>query len=707
MRPFAPLLLFFLCAIHALLADGVVVLFDDSNPQTGPFPADSFTVPDSAQITGKRVNLPLPNCTAQATLCAMLAQVNQFDGFNVQPRITVTFSGPIDTSTLRAGIFFIALDNLTTGETGLQQAGDTVAINQVVWDPATNTAYAKPDAALDQHRRYLLVVTNAVLDPAGNPVSADPAFAACMQTSDTSGYCPDLAQALGAANVTSNTNQVLSASLFTTLSATHWLESARRQLQSMPVVVHHPDGKYVFNMSDISNLAVNFDTGSGNFSTFLLPIGSPPYSTLFSSLGRLAFGSYLSPQLLNSQEMIDPSPSGVEVVVPTPINEVDFHVYLPNTPPPPNGYPVVIFGHGYNDSSVGGPTLVAPALAQSGLATIAINTFGHGYGPQSNVVLTDNSATRTTVLLGGRGVDLDDNGVIGSSEGCLIVTPIPTGLRDCFRQTTVDLLQLVRVIQSGVDLDGDGVTDLDGTRIYYVGESLGSIYGTLVNAVEPALRAAVLNVGGGSVADIVRWSPAYASTAATIFTIQNPPILPPGTPFVDNFPFRDQPVAINTPSDSVTQYYMELTEWLDNQGDPITFAPHLVRSTLPCVPAKQILIQIARADRTMPNPASTDWIRDAGLAGNTWMYRHDLAEAAFPGMLPLDPHPYLALFFSLSGGTVTFPPLPALLIGLAAQNQAAGFLAADGAAIPDMNQIFPGPYFEIPATLPNDLGFAQ
>ncbi len=258
-------------------------------------------------------------------------------------------------------------------------------------------------------------------------------------------------------------------------------------------------------------------------------------------------------------------------------------------------------------------------------------------------MVTDNTGASTTIPLGGRGVDLNGDGTIGATEGCEILTPLPLGLRDCIRQTAVDLLQLVRVIRAGVDLDGDGVPDLDGTHIYYVGQSFGSIYGTLLNAVEPAVRAAVLNVGGGSVVDIVRWSPGFSDTASTILTSQNPPLLPPGTPFIDNFPFRDQPVSINAPGVSDTQYYMELIEWLDNPGDPIPFAPHLARSTLPGVAAKSVLFQMARADRTVPNPAGSDLIRAAGMAGSTWLYRHDLALTAFPGSLPLDPHPYLAL----------------------------------------------------------------
>src|SRR5436309_4742615 len=92
----------------------VVVQFDPSNPETGPFPTDFLTVPDSTQLTGRRVNLPLRNCDAQPSLCTQLGIINQLDGFNVQPRLRVRFSEPVDTSTLRKGIFFVALDKLTS-----------------------------------------------------------------------------------------------------------------------------------------------------------------------------------------------------------------------------------------------------------------------------------------------------------------------------------------------------------------------------------------------------------------------------------------------------------------------------------------------------------------------------------------------------------------------------------------------------------------
>jgi pimeloyl-ACP methyl ester carboxylesterase len=650
---------------------------------TVQFPSDLLTTPDDSQITGKRVNLPLPDCMVQAPQCAELTLANQLDGFSVRPRIAVAFSGAVDTTTLRGGMFLIELSR--------RRRIQPIGVNQVAWDPATNTAYAKSDAVLHQHERYLLIITDALHDAAGIPLTADPTFSTCLQSTDL-GYCNDLAQALGRVAMRLGAHQVIGASLFTTQSATAWLESARRQLQTMPVVAQRPE---VVDLSTYQDLTANFDGGKGVVFSATLPIGDPSYALLFGSLGRMAFGFYRSPDVLNDQQTIDTIPTATEVTLPTPTSEVAFHIYLPKASAPAQGYPVVIFGHGFGDSSIGVPTIVAPRLAADGFATIAINAFGHGFGPQSNITFNGANGATKTFLLGGRGIDRNRDGVIESSEGCDVLTPAVIGIRDCLRQTVVDLLQLVRVIRAGIDIDGDGTPDLDASRIYYVGQSLGSLYGTMLNALEPSIRAAAFNTGGGSVVDIYRWSPSTATTLAAFF--------PTGTTIVDNFPFRDQQVSVNPPGASDTQNFLELIEWLDNTGDPIAFAPHVRRAPLEGVTVKPVLFQMARGDEIVPNPASTALSLAMGVEKSTWLYRHDLARQAFPS-LPEGPHTYLALFLGIGGGTVSLPSLPAILIGLAAQSQIAGFLSSDGKTIPDMKDILPGPLFEIPASLPNDLG---
>ena len=42
--------------------------------------------------------------------------------------------------------------------------------------------------------------------------------------------------------------------------------------------------------------------------------------------------------------------------------------------------------------------------------------------------------------------------------------------RDGLRQTVFDLMQLVRMVQGGVDVDGDSAADLSTSRIYYAGQ---------------------------------------------------------------------------------------------------------------------------------------------------------------------------------------------------------------------------------------------
>src|SRR5215470_11447668 len=164
------------------LAAGVQALFDLEIPTGGPFPSDRFTVVDLGQETGLRVDMPKPNCTASPSDCADLDVINTLDGFNLSPRLSIPFDGPIDPSSVSSQtVILIGLGN--AGIAGTKDARDrghrgekVVGINQVVWDPTTNTLHAKSDELLEQHTRYALVVTRGVRDPAGTPVEASADF---------------------------------------------------------------------------------------------------------------------------------------------------------------------------------------------------------------------------------------------------------------------------------------------------------------------------------------------------------------------------------------------------------------------------------------------------------------------------------------------------------------------------------------------------
>ncbi len=678
------------------------VLFDPATPQTGPFPTDYLTVADAMQKTGLRLNLPLPSCVTQYTSCQETGLLEQIDGFSIRARMQVRFSAPIDPGTLKGAMFYVALNNLRPDEPGVNQPGDVVAIDEVIYDPSSNTAYAKPVVPLDQHRRYAFIVTDGVKDPSGAAVTADPAFSTCLQATST--YCQTLAAAVS--NIPTAPRAMTSATVFTTMSVTAWLEHARDDLRFVaPLPTILPNG--TFQVANLAGITLHEQTGSVPvaFSDLSLPLSS----TILAGLGSVSIGSFQSLNFLGTDQTIAPAPTNPPLPIPANTTQVFFNALLPASPKPAGGYPVIIFGHGFGDSRFGGPTAVAPTMARNGFAVIAIDVVGHGFGPLSSVSFTDTSGNTTTLPAGGRGVDLNGDGTIESEEGCAIVAPIAYGTRDCLRQTVVDLLQLVRAIRQGIDVDGDGQPDLDASHIYYGGQSLGAMYGTILTALEPSVRAAALNVGGGTEADIARWSPAYQSLNTQALGMRLPSLLNLGAAYNDDYVFPGQPAHVTTvPGAIAIQNESEIWEWLAMSGDPIGFASHLKRAPLAGAIARPTLIQFALGDMTMPNPATSALVSAAGLMDSTWEYRHDLARAKSPD-LPADPHPYLVLFVSLNGGAIVLPGVDGLVISLDAQSQIAGFFASDGTSIPDPNilsyLLYGIKLFQIPTSLPQTLGF--
>ncbi|HKZ80551.1 MAG TPA: Ig-like domain-containing protein, partial [Pyrinomonadaceae bacterium] len=153
-------------AVHAL--------FDLSRPETGPFPTDIFTVADHTHNTGRRVNLPYPNCAVRVSDCEDLAVINTLDGFGLQTRISIPFDSEIDSSTVNDETVFVI--SLSSTLPGGDPGGRVIGINQIVWDPGTLTLHVEVNDLLDQYRRYAVIVTRGVRDPSGAPVEASEAF---------------------------------------------------------------------------------------------------------------------------------------------------------------------------------------------------------------------------------------------------------------------------------------------------------------------------------------------------------------------------------------------------------------------------------------------------------------------------------------------------------------------------------------------------
>jgi len=705
-------------------------LFNLQSTTQSPFPSDRFTILDPGQNTGLRVALPAPNCNTNPSDCADIALLNQLDGFNPQPRLSIPFDGAIDVSSVSSkSVFLVQLPaSFVLGqefeEEGLRGfTPNIIGINQIVWDPASLTLFAESDQHLDQRSTYLLIVTRDVRDAAGNPIEATRDFRNLDADDSADAQLRRYRQALRTFIDNGTLHRIApgvekkdiaAASLFTTESVTATLEGIRDQVKAaaapqVSFTIGTHGEKAVFPLSSVTGLTWRVQ-GTAN-PNVLIPVDLTAavgaLKVFKGSIATIAFGKFTSTQWKTPAVVIPqvPTRSGV----PSQGKEdLYFNLFIPAGPRPSSGWPVVIFGHGFTDSKQGAPFAVASALASNGLATIAINVVGHGRGPASTLVVSQGE-TSTEFPEGGRGLDQDGNGIIDAAEGSStsIFGPFAAlGSRDALQETTADLMQLVRAIQGGIDSSGSGLPDLDPNRIYYAGQSFGGIYGTIFLGIEVDVRAGVPNVPGGPITDIVRLSPGFRPLLGALLLVRTPslenlPFVPNLFPFNDNKPLRNEaPVINNVPGAIAVQTVEDASIWLGQSGDPVPWAAFIRKSPLPGERAKSVIIQFARGDQTVPNPTATALIRSGDLADRATFFRNDIAKQIGLGFN--NPHTFLT---SLSA---TNP------VAAEAQLQIAVFLASDGALTLDPDSFGPAlgapplpSLFETPIAgpLPEDLGF--
>src|SRR5690554_4637542 len=249
------------------------------------------------------------------------------------------------------------------------------------------------------------------------------------------------------------------------------------------------------------------------------------------------------------------------------MNTVPVMATLPDAtacPKPADGYPVVIYQHGITVDRTAG-VLVGNALAKACVAMVAIDHTMHGVAPgnatglvfstekvASSVDLQDPNtyaaspfaAVRAATLaqtsvpwleaLGERhnnvGKDASSQNVamkfaaagdaadVGASGDLYINLNNFARTRDAMRQTVLDLMNLNATI-GDMDVDADGNSDFDASKVYFVGHSLGAIIGTTFVAVNndpdvqafngnlPKIQGAILGNGGGGVVKLLENSP--------------------------------------------------------------------------------------------------------------------------------------------------------------------------------------------------------
>ncbi|MFM2161704.1 MAG: hypothetical protein RLZZ383_1216 [Pseudomonadota bacterium] len=139
-------------------------------------------------------------------------------------------------------------------------------------------------------------------------------------------------------------------------------------------------------------------------------------------------------------------------------------------------FPTMIYGHGLGGSRAEAEEF-AGVLGALPFAIVATDALSHGDHPS---VAPGNDGPIDFL-----GLDLLTANIDGAQ------------LRANFDQTVLDRAQLIRLVQTTPDVDGDGLDDLDPDRLAYTGVSLGGLLGPGLLAHTPGIQAASLPVGGG------------------------------------------------------------------------------------------------------------------------------------------------------------------------------------------------------------------
>lgn len=568
------------------------------------------------------------------------------------------------------------------GDFGPGCVAPVIGIQPALTLPTAGGPVALPP--LEERTEYAVIVTNKVTDPEGNPLSnttlgqmllfthplctPSPACAAAptTATSEILGVSGPLASLLEGMRLRlqpvvsqlATDHGIAKADIVMPYTfRTQSITQDALQLGAGPYATNpvtggdaFPDAPY-FNPQDPAD---PLNPRAVTPATMALAWGVPP-ELLAAGISTFVEANVLTFDKLDpTTGAFNPIPSAGAIV---PLPTI---VAIPAGAPPTAGWPLVVFHHGLGRSR-GDSLFIAQALAGNGMVVAAIDAAKQGARSwcvkntvtDVSVGCATGSTCDTTVFAQQQGDP--PTGRPGLCTGnALQLAPIGPGpydpalgggnavtsasflisanffrSRDTVRQDILDQSMLVRVLTSA---NGQAVLTaaagapvaIDASRVFYVGQSLGSIEGTIDLAANPRFSRAALNVGGATIMDVLTTSPnlggPFLEVLASIGIV-------PGTP----------------------EYLLFLitTKWILDPADPANFAQHLVTSPLPNLLAdpsggvlqdpKAVLGQGARCDLTVPNST------------NELLY-------GLIGLAPLEPTapsatPGLQWFMSSSAGT--------------------------------------------------------
>ncbi len=634
---------------------GVGVFRASFVPASGvlPYPTDLYF----NGSTDGTLNLPstpfLPNAAA----------VNALDGFSTVATATARFSAPIDATTISPAtviVFEVDVDNATKATVGFRRplvyGTDYTARVATTVDSGGATLEIVPLKPLvpstgpitEDGVGYLVILTNGLQDTSGNAATPDADYLTVR-----TGAIADLTALVNPPTCATVTNATLNGICRLTFAHLAIANGAGVPLTNIVLTFSFSTQATTDTMTAAAALAAPDVIGAVDTGLDLSALGIPGDADIYVGILRVPY--YLDPAApLTGTWIAAAGGPGVPSTNltrfnPVPVGQAELDIPLfvtvPNTVAKPvAGWPVVIFQHGLRGNRAQAAA-IAGAYAGQGFVVAAIDIPLHG--------ITNDPADPFLPLYAGPAertfnIDLVNNGTgasgpdgIDDPSGSYIInlSSLLTS-RDNLRQAAIDIVQLA-VSLPNLELDAVAGADIDPARIHYSSISLGSIVGTVANAMPISTVSAYLNVPGGGVANLLRESAALSPTINAGLASVNA-ALQPGLSLYEQF-FRDAQTVVDA-------------------GDPINYIAAAVE-------ARPVLLTQVINDTVVPNSATQRLISSTTFV-----------KTATPGLNAVAAGTGTWVHFTSGSHGSLLSPAASLAVTSEMQTHAASLAASGGAA---------------------------
>lgn len=558
--------------------------------------------------------------------------ISALDGWSTHAPFNIEFRGAIDGSTIAPGqnvrIFKVSV---ARGEVSPGIPGPTGPVTGVEAELTAGAEFVAvpngpaaigvvPTAPLQPQASYMVIVTNSITDADGNAIIADSQFSVAKS--------PDPIPEGQATSALEPVRQLVNAMLAAATGAGVERESVvlayQFTVQSTADALVASKGFYLDSPLGTA--------GASSFSSLMTD------TTPFTGIGaaNLYKGQVTLPYLLSAPSVANPTaplnspwvgadmvPDGQGGFVPNPFaggnityanrlpqktadETIPLLVSLPKNPSCPKPYPVMLFQHGITSDRTA-MLGIADTMAGACTAVVSVDLPLHGIAADNAVHQGLQAASGGLIGIfegyapGGLrertfGVDYVDNetsapGMDGFPDSSGAHTINLTNLlvsRDNIRQGVLDLLAVEKELPN-MDIDGDTVADFDGSRISFMGHSLGGIVGSDYMALTQNVKQGVLATTSGSIAQLLNGSASFG------------PRIRAGVSAAAGVP-TDDPTFIP----EVLTPFLFAAQTVVDSADPVNYAAMAQANNIPT-----LAVQV-KNDQVVPNV-----VANAPLAGNT------------------------------------------------------------------------------------------